>query len=426
VPQTLLGSGRIRTIDADRSQPVTEAPLIGVRVLEVGNYMAGPFAGMQLADLGADVIKVETPQGGDIVRQAAPFEKGESATFIRVNRNKRSVALDLKHPRGKELFKRLASSADIVIENLRPGAMSKLGLDYPHLSELNPRVVYVAASGWGQDGPLSQLAGLDIMAQARSGLMSITGEPDGDPVKVGVPIADLVCALYVALAAVSALAARDRTGRGQMVDVSLFESAMSLAVWEAAKYFGNNGEIPVRLGSAHQTSAPYQAIHGEDGWFTVGATSPKNWQGFCRAFGLEQLELDPRYTDVNVRFQNRKALIAEVERVTVTKPVNYWIERLEREGVPCAPIQDFGQSFNDPHLLARGYFWDAPHPTVGSVRELGSPMRFSDTKVRRRKAGPLLGEDTRAVLLELGCQDREIEELLQAGVVAEPKRVART
>jgi formyl-CoA transferase len=426
VPQTLLGSGRIRTIDADRSQPVTEAPLIGVRVLEVGNYMAGPFAGMQLADLGADVIKVETPQGGDIVRQAAPFEKGESATFIRVNRNKRSVALDLKHPRGKELFKRLASSADIVIENLRPGAMSKLGLDYPHLSELNPRVVYVAASGWGQDGPLSQLAGLDIMAQARSGLMSITGEPDGDPVKVGVPIADLVCALYVALAAVSALAARDRTGRGQMVDVSLFESAMSLAVWEAAKYFGNNGEIPVRLGSAHQTSAPYQAIHGEDGWFTVGATSPKNWQGFCRAFGLEQLELDPRYTDVNVRFQNRKALIAEVERVTVTKPVNYWIERLEREGVPCAPIQDFGQSFNDPHLLARGYFWDAPHPTVGSVRELGSPMRFSDTKVRRRKAGPLLGEDTRAVLLELGCQDREIEELLQAGVVAEPKRAART
>ena len=409
----------------DRSQPLTQAPLGDVRVLEVGNYMAGPFAGMQLADLGADVIKIETPEGGDIVRQTAPFQKGESATFVRVNRNKRSVALDLKDARGKDLFRRLAGTADVVIENLRPGAMAKLGLDYARLRELNPRLVYVAASGWGQDGPLSQLAGLDIMAQARSGLMSITGEPDGGPVKVGVPIADLVCALYVALAAVSALAARDRTGQGQMVDVSLFESAMSLAVWEAAKYFGNNGEIPVRLGSAHQTSAPYQAIRGQDGWFTVGATSPKNWQGFCLALGLERIEDDLRYTDVNARFRNRKSLIAEVERVTVTKPVSHWIGRLEREGVPCAPIQDFGQSFNDPHLLARSFFWDAPHPTVGSVRELGSPMRFSATKVRRRKAGPLLGEDTRAVLHELGCQDPEIEELLRAGVVAEPQRAAK-
>ena len=408
----------------DQSQPPTEAPLGNIRVLEVGNYFAGPFGGMQLADLGADVIKIETPDGGDIVRSTAPFEKGESATFIRLNRNKRSVALDLKKPRGKELFKRLVGTADVVIENLRPGAMAKLGLDYARLSVVNPRLVYVAASGWGQDGPLSQLPGLDIMAQARSGLMSITGEPDGDPVKVGVPICDLVSALYLALGAVSALTARDRTGRGQMVDISLFESAMSLAVWEAAKYFGNHGEIPVRLGSAHQTSAPYQAIRARDGWFTVGATSPKNWQGLCRAFGIERLEDDPRYRDVNARFQNRKPLIAEIERVTVLKPVSYWIESLEREGVPCAPIQDFGQSFNDPHLLARDFFWDAPHPTVGSVRELGSPMRFSDTRVRRRKAGPLLGEDTRAILNELGYQEAEIDDLLRAGVVAEPQRVA--
>ncbi len=194
----------------DGSQALTEAPLNGVRVLEVGNYMAGPFGGMQLADLGADVIKIETPEGGDIVRTTAPFQNGESATFIRLNRNKRSIALDLKDARGKDVFKRLVATADVVIENLRPGAMAKLGLDYQSLKEKNPRLVYVAASGWGQDGPLSHLPGLDIMAQARSGLMSITGEPDGGPVKVGVPICDLVCALYVALGAVSALAARQR------------------------------------------------------------------------------------------------------------------------------------------------------------------------------------------------------------------------
>lgn len=399
-------------------------PLEGIRVLEVGNFMAGPFCGMQLADLGAEVIKVETPAGGDMVRSSAPFVNGESSNFIRLNRNKRSLAVDLKQARGGELFERLAKTADIVVENLRPGAMAKLGLDYAHLNGLNPRLIYVAASGWGQDGPLSQLPGLDIMAQSRSGLMSITGEPGGDPVKVGVPICDLVCALYGALAAVSALAARERTGRGQLIDVSLFESAMSLAVWEAGKYFATN-EVPVRHGSAHQNSAPYQALRAIDGWFTVGATTPRNWEGFCRALGLERLQSDPRYRDANVRLENRQDLIEEIEAITRARPAEHWLRHLEAEGVPCAPVQDFGQSFNDPHLLARDFFWDAPHATIGNVRQLGSPMRFSASKVRRRKAGPLLGEDTRDVLHELGCADHEIDSLLKAGVIGEPHR-ART
>jgi formyl-CoA transferase len=402
---------------------VTEPPLVGVRVLEVGNFMAGPFCGMQLADLGADVIKVETPDGGDMVRLSAPFVNGQSSNFMRINRNKRSLALDLKDVRGKDIFQRLAKTADVVIENLRPGAMARLGLDYAHLKELNPRLVYVAASGWGQDGPLAQLPGLDIMAQSRSGLMSITGEEDGDPVKVGVPICDLVCALYGALGAVSALAARERTGQGQLVDVSLFESAMSLAVWEAGKYFAT-GEVPGRHGSAHQNSAPYQSVSALDGWFTLGATSPRNWHSLCHVLGLERLEHDPRYADANVRLENRQQLIAEIEEITSTKPVEHWIAELENEGVPCSPLQDFGQSFNEPHLLAREYFWDAPHPTAGMVRQLGSPMRFSATKVARRKAGPLLGEDTRAVLHELGCREGEIDELLQSGVAAEPERAS--
>jgi formyl-CoA transferase len=402
---------------------VTEPPLVGVRVLEVGNFMAGPFCGMQLADLGADVIKVETPDGGDMVRLSAPFVNGQSSNFMRINRNKRSLALDLKDVRGKDIFQRLAKTADVVIENLRPGAMARLGLDYAHLKELNPRLVYVAASGWGQDGPLAQLPGLDIMAQSRSGLMSITGEEDGDPVKVGVPICDLVCALYGALGAVSALAARERTGQGQLVDVSLFESAMSLAVWEAGKYFAT-GEVPGRHGSAHQNSAPYQSVSALDGWFTLGATSPRNWHSLCHVLGLERLEHDPRYADANVRLENRQQLIAEIEEITSTKPVEHWIAELENEGVPCSPLQDFGQSFNEPHLLAREYFWDAPHPTAGMVRQLGSPMRFSATKVARRKAGPLLGEDTRAVLHELGCTEGEIDDLLQSGVAAEPERAS--
>ena len=386
--------------------------------------MAGPFCGMQLADLGAEVIKIEQPDGGDQVRLAGPFLDGESSAFVRLNRNKRSLVLDLKSSSGKEVFRRLVRTADVVVENLRPGTMRDLGLDYALLAELNPGLVYVAASGWGQDGPLSPLAGLDIMAQARSGLMSITGTPGGDPVKVGVPVCDLVCALYGALAAVSALRARERTGRGQYIDVCLLEAGVSLGVWEAGKYFAT-GEIPEPLGSAHQVNAPYQAVRAQDGWFTIGATSTRNWAAFCGAVGLERLMADPRYADTNTRHANRKALIAEIEDLTRTRPMAHWIALLEDAGVPCAPIQHYGQVFTDPHLLARGFFWEAPHPTLGSVRQLGSPMRFSETPVRRDKAGPLFGEDSEAVAGSLGYSEQEVADLVAEGVIKTPaqKRV---
>ena len=396
-------------------------PLADVRVLEVGNYMAGPFCGMQLADLGAEVIKIEQPDGGDQVRLAAPFLDGESSPFVRLNRNKRSLVLDLKSSAGKDLFRRLVRTADVVVENLRPGTMRDLELDYALLAELNPRLVYVAASGWGQDGPLSPLAGLDIMAQARSGLMSITGTRGGDPVKVGVPVCDLVCALYGALAAVSALRARERTGRGQYIDVCLLEAGVSLGVWEAGKYFAT-GEIPEPLGSAHQVNAPYQAVRAQDGWFTIGATSTRNWAAFCGAVGLQRLVADPRYTDTNSRHANREALIAEIEELTRRRPMAHWISLLEDAGVPCAPIQHYGQVFTDPHLLARGFFWEAPHPTLGSVRQLGSPMRFSQTPVRRERAGPLFGEDSEAVAVSLGYSDDEVAALVAAGVIKTPEQ----
>ena len=398
---------------------MSAAPLTGIRVLEVGNYMAAPFCAMQLADLGADVIKVENPTGGDTVRQLAPLLAGEGSAFMRLNRNKRSIALDLKSKDGKAVFLRLAGKSDVVVENLRPGSMRQLGLDDERLREGNPGLIYVAASGWGQDGPLKDQPGMDIMAQARSGLMSITGMPGGDPVKVGVPICDLVCALYGAMAAVAALYARRETGIGQFIDVSLLEAGVSFAVWEAGKYFAT-GEIPEPLGSAHQSNAPYQAIRSQDGWLTVGAATQKTWIAFCGALGLESMRSDPRYADMNARHRNRATLIPAIEEVTISKPTAHWLTTLEQAGVPCAPIENFGEVFTDPHLLARGYFWDAPHPTLGTVRQLGSPMRFSGTPVRRDTAGPRLGEQTDPILEELGYAPADIEDLHARGVVSAP------
>jgi crotonobetainyl-CoA:carnitine CoA-transferase CaiB-like acyl-CoA transferase len=376
-------------------------PLTGIRVVEVGNYMAAPFCAMNLADLGAEVIKVEHPEGGDQVRHSAPLVEGEGSAFMRLNRNKRSIALDLKTEKGKEIFRKLVATADVVVENLRPGTMNDLGLQYESLQRINPALIYVAASGWGQDGPLRDQPGMDIMAQARSGLMSITGTPGGEPVKVGVPMCDLVCALYGALAAVAALYERRQTGKGQYIDVSLLEAGVSFAIWEAGSFFAT-GAIPQPSGSAHQSAAPYQAFRASDGWLTIGATTKPNWTALCRALGLEALLEDDRYLDSNRRFRNRESLAATIESVTLTAPVDHWLAVLGDAGVPCAPIQDFGEVFNDPHLIARQYFWDAPHTKVGPVRQLGSPMRFSRTPVRRDTAGPLLGEDTAELLTELG------------------------
>ena len=377
--------------------------------------MAVPFCGMQLADLGADVVKVENPRGGDLTRATGPFLDGESSNFVRLNRNKRSVALDLKSDAGTSLFRRLAASADVVIENLRPGTMDDLGLGYTALSADAPRLIYLAATGFGTSGPYAKLAGLDIIAQAMSGLMSITGEPDAAPVKVGVPIADLTCALYATIAVLAALRARDRDGAGQFIDVSLLESAVSFAVWEAGRYFAT-GEVPKPSGSAHQAIAPYQAVRAADGWFTFGANTQAHWLRACAALGLDALADDERFATNDLRMANRPALIAAIEAVTVTLPSSHWTERLTAAGIPCGPILTFDRVFNDPHLAERAYFADAPHPSLGPVRQLGSPMRFSRTPVRLDHAGPPLGADSAAVLRGLGVGEDELAELVRAGV----------
>jgi formyl-CoA transferase len=393
------------------------APLDGVRALEVGNYMAGPFCGMQLADLGADVVKVENPSGGDLARMIEPVVGGESGNFVRLNRGKRSLALDLKRDPGKKAFRRLAARADVIVENLRPGTMRDLGLEPDALMRANERLVYCAVTGWGQDGPYADRPALDIIVQAKSGIMSVTGEPDGPPVKVGVSISDLSAALYATVGILAALRARERDGRGQLVDISMFESSVALGVWEAGTYF-TTGEVPRRSGSAHKLQAPYQAVESADGHFIVGATSPRMWTAFCGALGLEALEHDGRFTTAAKRRTHVSALIPLIEAVTRTRPMGHWLERLRAAGVPCGEIADYDAVFNDEHLRRRGFFVDLPHPTLGSVRSLGSPVRLTRTPPRLERAGPRLGEHSREVLREIGYGPAEIDALVSDGTVA--------
>ncbi|MGR6966358.1 CaiB/BaiF CoA transferase family protein [Geodermatophilus sp. URMC 61] len=403
--------------------PTPQPPLSGITVLEVGVFMAAPYAAMQLADLGARVVKVEDPRSGDPVRASGPFVDGESSPYLRLNRNKEAIALDLKSEAGKRAFLALVETADVVIENLRPGAMARLGLDAASVQAVNPRVVYASGSGWGQDGPLAPLPGLDIMAQARSGIMSITGTPGGEPVKVGVPVCDLVCGLYLALAVTAALRERDRSGVGQSIDVSLFEAGVSLAVWEAGKYFAT-GEVGGPLGSAHQSQAPYQAFRTADGWITIGANTPNTWTGLCRTLGMTAELADERYADASRRHAHRDELARTVEVRTAARTTADLVAALGAAGVPCAPISDYGQVFTDEHLHARDFFWDAPHPSLPPQRQLGSPMRLSASPTVRDHAGPPLGADTRAVLTRAGVPADVVDAVAGPVQVPAPAPVA--
>jgi crotonobetainyl-CoA:carnitine CoA-transferase CaiB-like acyl-CoA transferase len=390
-------------------------PLSGLVVLEVGSYLAGPFCGSQLADLGAQVIKVEDPARGDELRHSSPKVDGTASVFIRTNRNKRSIALDLKHPDGKAVFRQLAADCDVVIENMRPGAMARLDLDWPQLREINSRLVYAAVSGFGRSGPYADFPGLDIIAQGLSGLMSITGEPGGPPAKAGVPVCDLVCALYTTIAVLAALRERESTGRGQLVETSLFEAGASLTVWEAGRYFAT-GEVPQAQGSAHQSNAPYQAIRGSDGFFTVGATTDEHWRRLMAALGLDDLASDPAFATNADRFGNRPDLIAHIEAVTTAHPRSHWLDRIRAVGVPCGPVLRYDEVTTDPHLTERGFFVNAPHAVSGELRMLGSAMLFDDVRPGVQVAAPVLGEHTAAILKQAGLSDDAAAQLIESGV----------
>ena len=392
-------------------------PLEGLRVIDFTQAMAAPYCTMNLADLGADVIKLEPPGEGEPTRHLGAVQKrGHSATFMTMNRGKRDLAVDLKQPAGVDVVKRLVKTADVFVQNYRPGVAERLGLGYAALSQINPRLIYCAVSGFGGTGPYAPRGGYDLIAQGMSGVISVTGDEDGAPAKSGVPLSDLAAGLFSAYGILCALEYRERTGLGQLVDTSLLEAAMALTVWEATEYWVT-GEAPKALGSAHRLSAPYQALRAADGYFTVGANNDRLYDGFCRALGRPELREDARFASGAERRKNRKALVAEIEKTTVTEPRAFWLERLDKEGVPAGPINDYAEALSDPQTLARRMVVDLIHPGAGPIKALGIPVKLSDTPGAVDKAAPILGQDTESILVELGYTEDERKDLEARGIV---------
>ena len=389
--------------------------LDSLRVLDVTQFMAGPFCAMLLADLGADVIKIEPPSG-DATREMPGAIGTDSPSFNAVNRGKRSVVLNLKMTEGRDIFKRLARSSDIVIENYRPAAMKTLGLDYPTLSALNPRLIYASISGYGQTGPYRNRGGFDLIAQGFSGLMSITGEPGRPPAKTGVPLTDLGAGLFTLVGILAAVHYRDRTGIGQHVDTSLIEAGIALSIWEATEYFSGAG-IPAPLGSAHRMNAPYQAIRCADGYITIGANNDRLFRRLSELLGHPEWVDAPDYVDNASRVRNRAALAARLEQIMVQQPRDHWLALFEANDIPCGPINNYEQVFADPHVVAREMIIETEHPVLGRLKTLGSPIKLSATPPDPRRRAPLLGEHTDEVLTQAGLSEADIQALRQSGAV---------
>ena len=394
-------------------------PLEGLSVLDCTQVMAGPFCTLLLADMGADVIKIEKTAGGDDTRQMGPqLIEGWAAAFLAINRNKRSLALDLRSEEGNQVFMRLLESADVVVENFRPGAMEKLGLGYKQLAEIKPSLIYCSISGFGQTGPYRDRGGFDLVTQGMSGLMSVTGIPDGPPVKVGVPITDLTSGMYAAYGILTAYIHCLRTGQGQLVDTSLLEAGLAYTFWESSVYF-TTGEVPGPLGSAHRLNAPYQAVKTSDGYITIGAATQSTWEALCRAIGREELLSDPRFVSGIDRKSRETELAEDLERTFSQESTQHWMEVLLEGKVPSGPIYDLAQVYADPQVQARQMFVEMDDPDLGIIKNIGIPLKLSLTPGRIRRRAPGLGEHTREVLLGAGYSTDEVTRLAEAGVVKE-------
>jgi crotonobetainyl-CoA:carnitine CoA-transferase CaiB-like acyl-CoA transferase len=393
-------------------------PLNGIKVIELAQIMAGPTCGMLLADMGADVIKVEKLPGGDDTRSyTEPSINGESAAFMILNRNKRGIAVNLKKPGGLEVVKKLLADADVVTENYRKGTLEKLGLGYEVLQQLNPRLIYCAVSGYGRTGPYADKGGFDLIAQGFAGIMSITGEPGGPPAKSGTSIADINAGILAALGIVSALVARGTTGRGQMVETSLMEAAIQQTYWQAAIYFAT-GQNSGPTGSAHILTAPYQAFPTKDGWINVGGANQSNWERIVKVIGRPELSDDPRFRTNGDRMKNLAALTPLIAERLERRPSADWIREFEAAGVPVGPVNKIGDMLADEQVRARDMVVEVDHARAGRVKALGHPIKFSDTRGEVKRAAPLLGQHTREVLGELGYCAARIDELVGEGAVS--------
>ncbi len=392
-------------------------PLAGVRVLDLTRVLAGPFCSMMLGDMGAEVIKVEEPGRGDDTRAWPPFAGGEATYFMSVNRNKQSLTLNLKAPEGREILKKLARKADVVLENFRPGTMERLGLGYAVLSRINPRLVYCAISGFGESGPDAGRAGYDLIIQGESGLMDLTGFPDGPPVKVGTSIADLVSGIMGAHGVALALLARARTRRGQKVEVAMLDVMASLLTYQAGIYFAT-GQRPTRRGNQHPSIVPYEVFQARDAYLTIGAANDALWERCCAALGRPELARDPRFDTVARRVANREVLVPLLNRILGERPAADWLRILEEAGVPAGRIKTVAEVCESDHLRARDMIVDLPHPAAGTVRVMGVPVRLHATPGEAATPPPVLGQHTTEILMRLLRLKRaDIDRLRKAGVV---------
>jgi len=393
-------------------------PLAGVKVIELAHIMAGPICGLMLADMGADVIKVEkVPDGDDTRRMVPPTLDGESAAFMILNRNKRGVSLNLKSPGGKAVLEKMLTTADVVIENYRPGTMERFGLGYETLHKLNPALIYCQVTGFGRTGPYANRAGFDLIAQGLSGIMSVTGEGAGrQPVKAGPPITDISAGILAAMGVLAAYVHRLKTGEGQLVDTSLLEAGVTTTYWQSAICLAT-GISPGAIGSAHPLSAPYQALQTQDGWINIGAANQANWKRLVEVIEKPELANDPRFTDNAARMKNLPVLIEILTGRFRTRTTSDWLARLEAAGVPAGPVLSIGEMLADPQVLARQMVVEVEHSRLGKMKTLGPPVKFSATPGSVHHGAPQLGEHTREVLKEYGYSEAEIDRLAGNGDV---------
>jgi len=389
-----------------------------VRVLDLTRALAGPFCTLMLGDYGADVVKIELPGTGDDTRSwGPPFIGEESAYFLSINRNKRSLTLNFKEPEAIKIFFQLVKNADVVVENFTPGVMDRFGLDYQAVKSANAQIVYCSISGFGQDGPYQNRPAYDQIMQGVSGLMSITGEADGEPQKVGIAVSDIGAGMWAAFAVMTALHHRERTGEGQYIDISMLDAQIAWLTYQAAYYFANN-EPPKRLGAAHPTLVPYQAFMSQDGkYVNVAVGSERIWERFCKGIDRADLKTNPEFTLNGDRVRNRATLVPLLQEYFLTKPASHWVDVLQAVNVPAGPINDLADVFSDPQVLHRQMLLEMPHPTLKSIKQTGLPLKFSVTPGGLDRHPPLLGEHNQEILKDLGYSAAAVERLAEKSII---------
>ncbi|WP_269411515.1 CaiB/BaiF CoA transferase family protein [Lentibacillus daqui] len=399
-------------------------PLEGIKVIDLTRILSGPFCTMTLADLGADVIKIERPSGDDTRQWGPPFVEDESAYFLSVNRNKKSVVLDLKKEKGKEILKDLIKDADVVVENFRPGTMDKLGIGYEELKKINPRIILASISGFGQSGSYAQKPGYDVLAQGMGGLMSVTGDPSGTPVKAGYSVADIGAGMWAIIGILTSLWERQRSGEGQWIDAALLDTMISWQTYLAGNYFATD-KNPKPLGGAHPNIVPYQVFNASDGYFVLAVGNDSLWDKFVETMKMESLR-EPKFKTNPDRIKNRELLISILNDVFITRTKNEWVELFEYSGIPCGPVNNFSDILNDHHVKEREMVVETNHPTLGLLRQLGIPVKLSRTPGKITSTPPEQGEHSEEILKRIGYNEEQIQSFIEEGVTSIPEKNSST